>query len=120
MKDSTEARASATITVKTPGGFETLVTIRDYEDKDLTKKQLAYLLSLDKTLVTLGFTPVVRGGFAKKESKPTEYIEGRDCPIDHAKLVVGVGKISERCENYKYDFTTKKNIGACTHIIWKE
>lgn len=112
-----EAKASATITVKTPAGFETLITIRDYEDKELTKKQLSYLLNLDKTLIELKFTPVVRG-YGAKEKKPIEYVEDRVCPKDGAKIVVGTGKVKERCEHYKYDFTAKKNVGECDYIVW--
>lgn len=112
-----ESPASATITVKTPAGFETLITIRDYEDEELTRKQLAYILKLDKTLVKLEFTPVTRG-YAKKETKAIIYVDGRTCPKDDARIVQGSGKVKEQCEHYKYDFTTKKNIGTCDYIVW--
>lgn len=97
-----EAPASATMTVKTPGGFETLITIRDYENKELTKKQLSYILTLDKTLIKLGFTPVVRGA---KAQKPIEYVPDRVCPKDSAKLIYAYmkdGKKFIKCENNKY------------------
>lgn len=114
-----EAPASATITVKTPGGFETLVTIRDYEDKELTKKQLAYLLNLDKALLVMGFTPVIRG-FGKPAAKPIEYVEGRVCPKCGSKLVHAQTKDGRKfikCEANKWNFAEKRSEG-CTYTDW--
>lgn len=117
MSNSFEAAASVTVTIKSPAGFEELLTIRDYEDKELTKKQLAYILNLDKTLIELGFTPVVRGGF-KKESKPLEYVPDRTCPNDGAKLIYAFMKDGKRfikCENNKY---VNGQQSGCKFVEW--
>ncbi len=117
-KNLPEASASTTLKATSPGGFEILLTSRDFEDKELTRKQLAHLLNLDKALIASGFTPVVRGAYGKPQPKPIEYIADRFCPADNAKLIKGTGKMLERCENYKWDFQTKKNVGSCNYIVW--
>ena len=46
------------------------------------------------------------------------YVEGRVCKDCQGRLVVGVGKVKSKCENNRWDFTTKKNIGTCEFIEW--
>ncbi len=114
--NSTEAPASSTVTIKTPGGFEVLLTSRDFEDKDLTRKQLAHLLNLDKALIASGFSPVVRG-FGKQQ-KPVEYVEGRTCPIDGARLIKAKKKDGSdyiRCENNKF---INGQQSGCKYVDW--
>ncbi len=43
MSSNSEAPASTSVSIKSPSGFEYIVTTRDFEDAELTKKQLAHL-----------------------------------------------------------------------------
>ncbi len=113
---STEALASSTVTVRSPAGFEILLTSRDFDDKELTRKQLAHLLNLDKALIASGFTPVVRG--FNKQQKPIEYVEGRTCPVDGARLIKARKKDNSeyyKCENNKW---INGQQSGCKYLDW--
>lgn len=120
QNNSTEAPASATVTCKTPGGFEVLLTSRDFDNKELTRKQLAHLLNLDKALIASGFSPVVRG-FGKQQ-KPIEYVPDRLCPTCQNKLVYGTKKDGEKfikCSMNKWNFQLQKAEG-CPFVEFKK
>lgn len=105
---------SATTKFKTPSGFEWLFSLRAETSKDLIER----IDIIEKVLVDKGFTPIAQNTFGKKETKPIEYIDGRACPEDNARLIKGIGKVKEKCENNKYDFTLKKNVGTCDYVVW--
>jgi len=115
-QSSTEALASSTVTIKSPSGFEILLTCRDFDDKELTRKQLAHLLNLDKALIASGFSPVVRG--FNKQQKPVEYVEGRTCPIDGGRVIKAKKKDGSdflKCENNKF---TNGVQSGCKWVDW--
>lgn len=119
MNVGEEAPASTTITVKTPGGFEVLLTSRDFDDTELTKKQLSHLLRMDKALTEMKFTPVVKG-FGKREAKPVEYVEGRVCPTCGKKLVWAQkrdGSKFVKCETNKY---VNGVSSGCPFVDWMD
>lgn len=114
-----EAPVSLNTKIKSPNGFEHQLTLR----QGITEKDFADFMTLvvekENVLLKKGWTALpIHGGFGKKEAKPVEYVIGRACPKDNARLVVGQGKVKERCENNKYDYTLKKNIGSCDYLVW--
>ncbi len=111
-----EAGASVTYSLVTPNGFPVLFTLRENSGKSLLSKMTA----LEKNLVEEKFTPqpLRNNGFPKKE---VQYVEGKKCPKCGGRLVKKLtkdGKEYHTCENYKYDFTTKTNIGTCSFVDW--
>lgn len=113
-----EAPISINFRVKSPGGFEYQITLR----KGVAAEDFSELMTLieekEGTLLKKKFEPVA--SFGKRATRSVEYIEGRVCQNDGARLIKGVGKIAEKCENYKYDYITKKNTGTCNYIKWVE
>lgn len=75
-----EAPASATLSVVTPKGFNTLFTIRDMSVNELIKKIGIVEVKLDE----LGYKPQVRQAYGVK--KEVEYVVGKVCPKDQGKL----------------------------------
>ena len=73
-----EAPASATLSVITPKGFNTLFTVRDMSVNELVKK----IAIIEEKLDELGYKPQIKG-FVKKE---VEYVEGKTCLKDGGKL----------------------------------
>ena len=78
MKDQTniigEAPASATLSVVTPKGYNTLFTLREMSGEVL----LAKITALENKLETLGYKPQLRAVFGAK--KEIEYVTGKLCP----------------------------------------
>lgn len=110
-----EAPASATLSVITPKGFNTLFTIRDMSVNELIKK----ITIVEEKISELGYKPQVRQSFggAKKE---VEYVQGKVCPKDGGRLILkkkADGKPFHKCENGKYNPTTKQSFG-CDFIDW--
>lgn len=104
-----EAVSSVTYTLNTPNGFPILFTMRGPSEADV----LGRMNKLEKHLLDNGYTAQIRKG----TQKPTQYT-GDKCPkcggqvLDKEKLI--------HCENYKYDYTAKKNVGTCDYMQWKE
>jgi hypothetical protein len=111
-----EAPASATLSVITPAGYNTLFTVRDTEVSELVKK----IAKLEEVFVQLGYKPQPAKQFGQKVEK--DYVQGRVCPKDGGKLVNKVSKAGKKyiaCENGKYDPNTKTTIG-CNYVEWPE
>ncbi|KKR00142.1 MAG: hypothetical protein UT24_C0016G0031 [Candidatus Woesebacteria bacterium GW2011_GWB1_39_12] len=113
-----EPKNSATFSMTTLGGFNVLFTIREGDIK-ATKDLVSLVVAVDKHFTEVGFKPQVKsfgGGFPKKEKEYT----GDICPKDSGRLyhmVTKTGKDMCKCENSKYDFTTKTSSG-CDFIAW--
>lgn len=113
-----EALVSNTFKVKSKNGFEHLFTMRDSSVNDMIQK----IETVEKAFLAKGWTPLTQQTFGKKEKPPVEYAEGRVCPNDGGRLIKAVtktGKKFMKCENQKYDFTTKTTSG-CTFTSWEE
>jgi hypothetical protein len=109
-----EAPASATLSVVTPKGYNTLFTLREMTGHALLEK----ITALEAKLETLGYKPQVKAVFGAK--KEVEYVEGKKCPKCGGRLikkVSSVGKPFHKCENGKWDFTTKQTTG-CDYVDW--
>ena len=108
-----EAPASATLSVVTPKGYNTLFTLRETTGEALLVK----ITALEKKLEDLGYKPQLKQTFGKKE---VEYVEGRVCPLCNGRLVKKIsknGKPFHKCENGKWDAINKVSIG-CKFIDW--
>ena len=104
-----EAPASATLSVITPKGFNTLFTIRDMSVNELIKK----ITIVEEKISELGYKPQIKPVFGAK--KEVSYVEGKLCPVDGGKLKIinsKDGKTYWSCENGKYDYTTKVKSGC--------
>jgi hypothetical protein len=109
---------SATFSITTAGGYNVLFTIRENDIKSVSEL-ISLVIAVDKDFTLRGFKPQVKsfgGGFPKKEKEYT----GDICPKDGGRLyhmVTKTGKDMCKCENSKYDFTTKTSSG-CDYLIW--
>ena len=117
MKDETniigEAPASATLSVVTPKGYNTLFTLREMSGEVLLTK----IGALETKLENLGYKPQIKVMFGKKEK---EYVEGKFCPLCKGRLIKSIskaGKEFHKCENGKWDAINKVSIG-CKFIDW--
>jgi hypothetical protein len=113
--NSTEAPASATLSITSKDGFDILFTIR----KDSGNELLDALKSLGPQLVAKGYKPQEKRSY-KGVSKPTEYVPNRVCPLCTQPLVYATTKDGKRlikCSTNKWDFTNKQVIG-CKFIEW--
>ena len=117
MTTNSEAPASQSIKLSYKG-FEVLVTQRDLE-----VKMQPYLLQAKQLIdgaLELGFeVPPQRSWNAPK--KEIKYVEGISCPECGSRVIektTKTGKTFQECENRKYDFTTKKDLGTCGYIKW--
>lgn len=109
-----EAGATAFFGYKRTDGFEVSLTLRDETGQNLLEKLEGAIAKVKKEGgIPL---PLRSSGFVK----PINYIEGRVCPKNGARLVAGQGKIKEKCENYKWGFNEKKNIGTCDYLVWND
>jgi hypothetical protein len=119
MKDETniigEAPASATLSVVTPKGYNTLFTLREMTGTALLEK----ITALEAKLETLGYKPQIRQAFGAK--KEVEYVPGKFCPKCKGRMVKKIsaktGKEFHKCENGKFDPFTKQSSG-CDYIDW--
>ena len=110
-----EAAASATLSVITPKGYNTLFTVRDTEVSELVKK----IAFLEVKFEELGYKPQPAKTFGAKEQKPVEYTDYL-CPVCGSKVIKGVtknGKLKEECSMRKFDYATQTASG-CTYIKW--
>jgi hypothetical protein len=114
MNELPEAPVSVNTRVKSTKGFEYQVTIRGDNFEDLMNK----IVSIEDKFLLKQWTPLTQNPYQKKESKPIEYVDGRVCPKDGAKIIIGSGKIKEKCVNYKFDMATKKSVGSCDYLVW--
>jgi ssDNA-binding Zn-finger/Zn-ribbon topoisomerase 1 len=110
-----EAPASATLSVVTPKGYNTLFTLREMSGEMLLKK----ISALESKLETLGYKPQVKSsGFPKKE---VEYVPGKSCPKCGGRLILkkkSDGTPFHQCENKKWNSFTKQNEGTCDFTDW--
>lgn len=104
-----EAPASVTYSITSEDGFNALFTIRG--EKGLELLDLMY--HIEKKLIEKRYKPQIKQSFGAGAKKEVQYVEGRVCP-DCGKRIVKKEKL-EQCEDYKYDFTAKKNTGACNY-----
>lgn len=114
-KNMPEAPASATARVKSKNGFSWLFTLRGTSGTEL----VGMLEKFEADMINREWTPVEdapRGGF----KKPVEYVEGRTCPTDGAKLVYATkqdGSKFIKCENQRWNKMLKRPEG-CTFVEW--
>jgi hypothetical protein len=110
-----EAPASATLSVVTPKGFNTLFTIRDMSVNELIKK----ITIVEEKLDELGYKPQVKQVFGQK--KEVEYVEGKVCPKDGGRLIKKLtkdGKPYHKCENGKWNPVSGPS--GCDFVDWLE
>ena len=114
-KDLQEAPASATLSVVTPKGYNTLFTLRDLTGISLLDK----IDSLENELERRNYKPQVRITFGQK--KEVKYVEGKMCLKCGGRMEEKVkknGGIFHQCENKKWDAIQNKNIGTCDYTDW--
>jgi|SaaInlLV_10m_DNA_2_1039722.scaffolds.fasta_scaffold00542_27 hypothetical protein len=112
----TEAPASVTYSLTSPKGLGVLFTVRNEDSKELLQE----MITIEESLMDLGYTKQVRSYGGGKAKAPVKYVEGKMCPKDGGKLLdktTKMGKSFHECENRKYDFTTKQTSG-CDFIDW--
>lgn len=111
-----EAPASATLSVVTPKGYNTLFTLREMSGTTLLTK----ITSLENKLEKLGYKPQVKQTFGQK--KEIEYVEGKACPKCKGRMVKKVSsktnKEFHQCENKKWDGARNINTGTCDYTDW--
>lgn len=113
-----EAPASASVKIKSANGFEYIFTIRDEKASVLMFK----IAAMEKKWLSLGWQPLAQQqGFQRKEAKPVEYVQGKQCPQCGKRLIKGVSKDGtkhfEKCEDNRYNWQTKQQEG-CSFINW--
>ena len=99
---------------KRTDGFEVSLTLRGVDLSTVATN----LDTAIKGVIAKGGTPVSRQSKGYPP-KVVDYVVGRVCPLDGGKLInppVGTNR-PIKCENGKYDFTTKTTSG-CTFIEW--
>jgi len=110
-----EAPASVTIKYKSARGFEHLFTLRAKTGRELIEK----MELVEAELVEKGAAPVTYAS-GKFPPRQVEYVPGRICPNDGAKLIYAKkqdGTKFIKCENNKWDAIQKKTIG-CAFVEW--
>lgn len=110
-----EAPVTMFTNYKRTDGFEVSLTLRGGVLKDVAKG----LDDAIKLIAAHGGTPVTRQKTTGFAPKPKDYAEG-ECPKCQGRLIKGTGKVNVRCENNKWDFTAKKNVGTCEYLKWNE
>jgi hypothetical protein len=114
VQELNEAPASATLSVITPSGYNTLFTVRDTQVSELVKK----IETLEGIFERMGYKPQPTRTFGGQKEK--DYVQGRVCPKDGGKLVNKVSKTGKKfisCDNGKYNPTTKSTDG-CDYVEW--
>ena len=109
-----EAPASATLSVITPLGFNTLFTIRDMSVNELLKK----IDVVERNMMAKGYKPQVKMAFGQK--KEIEYVKlnGVDmvcptCKVGKVKIIHAKdGKTYYGCDQSKYNPTTRTSDGC--------
>jgi hypothetical protein len=110
-----EAPASATLSVVTPKGYNTLFSLREMDGMTLLSK----ITSLENKLEELGYKPQIKLAFGQK--KEIEYVKtpnGDDmlcptCKMGHVKIIHAKdGKTYYGCDQSKYDPITKTSTGC--------
>ena len=118
MKNDTnqigEAPASATLSVVTPKGYNTLFTLREMSGEMLLKK----IGALETKLEELGYKPQIKQVFGQK--KEIEYVQLNGspmvcpmCKIGKVKIIHSKdGKTYYGCDQSKYNPTTRTSEGC--------
>lgn len=112
-----EAGAVAFFSYKRTDGFVINLTLRDTTGKDVLDRIEGAISKVKEQ----GGVPHEKfgGGFPKKA---VNYIEGRICPNDGARLITEItkaGKKLTKCENNKWNFQLRKAEG-CTFTEWEK
>ena len=113
---TTDAPASVTYSLTSPTGYGLLFTVRGESHPELLQE----MLTVESSLVDLGYTAQVKSYGGGKAKAPVVYVEGEECPKCGGKLLDKTtknGKKMHECENRKYDFTTKTTTG-CEYVKW--
>jgi len=118
-----EAPASTTYSLISPNGFPMLFTLRGNSEAEL----LEIMTNAEGYLKDNGFTPnFKRSSYPAKKPVEKKY-RAAPCPkcggrvlIKEVTLKDGTKKTLEECENRKWDWQTKKNIGTCDYQLWIE
>jgi hypothetical protein len=115
MINSSEAPASVTYSLVTPGGFPILFTMRDDKVNELIIK----METLEPSLLKKGYKPQEKK-FGSKP--PAEIVPNRKCPLCGQALVYSTtkdGKKFIKCSTNKWDFATKQATG-CKFTEWPD
>lgn len=110
----TESPASVTYSITSRDGFNALFTLRE----ETGEKLLSKMAVVESKLLALLYKPQIKQTFGAK--KEVEYVEGKKCPKCGGRLikkVSSIGKPFHKCENGKWDFTTKQATG-CDFVDW--
>lgn len=117
--ESNEAAISINTRIKSPAGFEYQLTFR----KGATSEDFSSLMKLvdekEKVLANKGFTPVSGNKYPQKQ---VDYVQGRTCPNDGAKLIYATKKDGTKyikCENNKWDKANNRPTG-CQFVEWPD
>ena len=110
---------SVTFSITDSQGFDLLYTIRE---KDTDKNFPQRVTDTSKMLSVEGYKPKVKPVYNKPPyvKKEKDYITDRVCPQDGGKLyklLTKTGKTMIKCDNSKWDFTTKTASG-CDFVEW--
>lgn len=112
-----EAVASITYSLKTPGGFPVLFTMRGEGESPLLERAS----EIEVFLKDAGYTADIKSyGGGGKGKAPIVYVEGKSCPQCGSKVIektTKMGKKMHECEKRVYNFETKQTTG-CTFIDW--
>ena len=110
-----EMTSSVTFTLTSPSGFPILFTVRSMSEEELLDKIGVLELRLRDEGYEAGST---RSSFPKKEKKVVGV-----CPKCGSQLIEATkkdGTTFKKCENNKWDFNLKKNVGSCDYMEWGE
>ena len=113
MSTYTDAPASVTYSITSKDGFNALFSLREETGEALLSKMAV----VESKLLALQYKPQIKTFGAKKE---LDFVEGKKCPKCGGRLVKkisSVGKPFHKCENGKWDFTTKQATG-CDFVDW--
>lgn len=121
MSELNEAPISASTKVKSPNGFEYILTLREGATELLFNALMTLITDKEKTLLSKGWTPLAqqKPGYPPKV---IEYVKDRLCPTDGAKLVYALKKDGSKyvkCENNKWDRLNSRSTG-CPFVEWPD
>lgn len=113
LRDLPQAPASVTYNIQTKTGFSCLFSLRELDGTALLNKmELA-----EADFARRGIVPQPAKSFGSK--REVEYLPN-PCPKCNGKLIKGTGKLREHCENQRYDFTTRAEVGKCDYKVWNQ
>lgn len=122
MAEFPEAKAIAFFAYKRTDGFEVSLTLRDETGQEVLNRIEGAITKIKEE----GGVPVAKYNSASRgasggATRDIEYVDGKVCPKDGGRLIKGQSKDGskkfEKCENGKYNWTTKQTEG-CQYILW--